>query len=147
MTQQVSRHDRDVPSLGGAATPAADSDALKRPGVPMEVQPDHPHPTQALHATAPQALGDTEVLLAKGKTGMTHVHATVLPPRGVSGALRRLAFQAPEHLTRHWLLLLVADRVDVVESRLRRGPTALLVGGLATLAGGLALSGGLGRGK
>jgi hypothetical protein len=60
--------------------------------------------------------------------------------RGQSGAVRRLPFRSPEHLSHHWLLLLVADRVDVVASRLSRGPGRALVGALAAcLAGRLAL--------
>jgi hypothetical protein len=33
----------------------------------------------------------------------------------VSGAIRRLAYKLPENDLRHWLMLLAADRVNMVE--------------------------------
>lgn len=52
------------------------------------------------------------------------VFGTSCPPRGVSGVIRRYAFRYSEGRTLHWLLLVFADRVDVVESSV----TALLRG-------------------
>ena len=43
------------------------------------------------------------------------------PARGLSGAVRRLAYGIPEHRAGRWALLLVADRIDVVEHRATRG--------------------------
>lgn len=43
------------------------------------------------------------------------VFRTRLPPKGLSGAVRRLAFKYSENMYRHWLPLLIADRIDVVE--------------------------------
>lgn len=37
------------------------------------------------------------------------------PPRGVSGAIRRAAFRYSESHWFHWLMLMGADRIDVVE--------------------------------
>jgi hypothetical protein len=46
------------------------------------------------------------------------VFGTSCPPRGLSGAIRRFAYaKYSEARAAHWLLLLAADRVDVVESR------------------------------
>jgi hypothetical protein len=51
---------------------------------------------------------------------LTPVFGTSCPPRGVSGAIRRYAYKRySEGRAAHWLLLVAADRVDVVESRLR----------------------------
>jgi hypothetical protein len=47
---------------------------------------------------------------------VTPVFGTVSPPRGISGAIRRFAYTLSEGTSSHWLLLMVADRVDVVES-------------------------------
>jgi hypothetical protein len=52
----------------------------------------------------------------------TPVFGTAQPVRGLSGALRTRAYAIPEHHARHWLLLMVADRVDVVESWMRERP-------------------------
>lgn len=46
------------------------------------------------------------------------VFGTACPPRGVSGAIRRYAYTFSEGRLAHWTLLVLADRVDVIESRL-----------------------------
>lgn len=46
------------------------------------------------------------------------VFGTAQPPRGVSGAIRRYAYTFSEGRSSHWLLLMAADRVDVLESSL-----------------------------
>lgn len=45
------------------------------------------------------------------------VFGTSCPPRGVSGAIRKYAYTLSEGRSSHWLLLLLADRIDVLESR------------------------------
>lgn len=40
---------------------------------------------------------------------------TSTPPSGVSGAVRRFAFRYSESQWAHWLLLMLADRINVVE--------------------------------
>ncbi|TAK03041.1 MAG: hypothetical protein EPO39_12715 [Candidatus Manganitrophaceae bacterium] len=49
---------------------------------------------------------------------LTPVFGTACPPKGLSGAVRRYAYTFSEGRTAHWLLLLGADRLDVIESRL-----------------------------
>ena len=48
---------------------------------------------------------------------MTPVFGTAQPLRGLSGAIRRYAYTFSEGRTAHWLLLILGDRVDVLESR------------------------------
>jgi hypothetical protein len=48
---------------------------------------------------------------------VTPVFGTACPPKGLSGALRRYAYKFGEGRARHWLILIAADRIDVVESR------------------------------
>jgi hypothetical protein len=51
---------------------------------------------------------------------LTPVFGTSCPPRGLSGAIRRLAYaRYSEATAAHWLLLLAADRVDSKEAMLR----------------------------
>jgi hypothetical protein len=51
---------------------------------------------------------------------LTPVFGTSCPPKGISGVMRRYAYRRySEGRAAHWLLLLVADRVDTVESRFR----------------------------
>jgi hypothetical protein len=48
---------------------------------------------------------------------LTPVFGTAQPPRGLSGAIRRYAYTFSEGRLTHWLLLVGADRVDVLENR------------------------------
>jgi hypothetical protein len=43
------------------------------------------------------------------------VISNAIPPQGISGVIRRKAFEYSESDWRHWLLLLAADRTDSVE--------------------------------
>lgn len=49
---------------------------------------------------------------------LTPVFGTSCPPKGLSGVIRRVAYRYSEGRLAHWLLLMGADRVDVLESRL-----------------------------
>ena len=48
---------------------------------------------------------------------LTPVFGTACPPKGLSGAIRRYAYRYSEGRLAHWLLLVLGDRVDVLESR------------------------------
>src|SRR4051795_918473 len=51
---------------------------------------------------------------------LTPVFGTSCPPKGLSGALRKVVYaRYSEGRAAHWLLLLAADRVDAWESHLR----------------------------
>jgi hypothetical protein len=51
---------------------------------------------------------------------LTPVFGTSCPPKGASGVLRKLSYRRySEARLAHWLLLILADRVDVVESASR----------------------------
>ena len=50
---------------------------------------------------------------------VTPVFGTSVPLKGVSGALRRYAYTYSEARAAHWLLLILADRVDAAGSHLR----------------------------
>ncbi|HET9948624.1 MAG TPA: hypothetical protein VFQ22_06865 [Longimicrobiales bacterium] len=88
----------------------------ERPGVPREAAPE-PDPGAHWNVPAPQA-GAGEQLRRAGLEEPTPVMGTAQPLHGLSGALRRAAYRIPERYARHWTLLLFADRVDVLESRL-----------------------------
>ena len=65
-------------------------------------------------------------------------YTDTVPLRGLSGILRRAAYQAPDWKPRKWMMLLVADRIDMIESMLT--PRNLLVaGGIGGLAAALLL--------
>lgn len=102
----------------------------QRPGVPMEKVP--PEPAGNAHWLQPDRMANPgHVLKRAGLDELTPVFGTTVPPRGLSGVMRTAAYRIPDHFTRHWLLLLAADRVDVLEDRLRRFlPLAVVAGGL-----------------
>jgi hypothetical protein len=53
-------------------------------------------------------------------TQLPPVFGTTCPPKGLSGAIRKLSYaRYSEGQAAHWLLLIAADRVDTVESALR----------------------------
>lgn len=88
-----------------------------RPGVPMAATP--PRPARGAHWKEParQSAAD-EHLHRTGLERPTPVVGTAQPPHGISGLIRRKAYDMPEHLARHWMLLFLADRVDVLEDRI-----------------------------
>jgi hypothetical protein len=87
-----------------------------RPGVPMEAEAA---PDRGAHwETPPVQEGASEHLRRAGLDRPTPVVGTAQPPHGFSGLLRTQAYRIPEHFSRHWALLLLADRVDVLEDRM-----------------------------
>jgi hypothetical protein len=98
---------RDIEGWG------VDLDPATRPMVPKELPSDvttvrgevryWQDPRQRIH-------------ISNEMPDLTPVFGTSCPPRLLSGRLRDLAFEYSEGTVRHWLTLLVADRVDVVES-------------------------------
>lgn len=91
----------------------ADLDRSRRPAVPMERMP--PRQDDA-HWTVPEAQPQTvEVLHSTERPGLTPVFGTACPPSGLSGTIRRAAFRHSEGQLRHWMMLLLADRVNVIE--------------------------------
>ncbi|MEN3276178.1 MAG: hypothetical protein V7631_1968 [Massilia sp.] len=91
----------------------ADLDRKNRPGVPMERTP--PRYTPANMPTPPAQEQRVAVLVSPERPGITQLHGTAQPPSGLSGLLRRVAFKFTENDLRHWLILLGADRINVVE--------------------------------
>jgi hypothetical protein len=91
----------------------ADLDRKNRPAVPMERTPprlDH------VHWDAPeQQHSHVKVYHSIERPGITPVYGTTVPPSGLSGRLRGLAFKYSESDLRHWLILMAADRVNVGE--------------------------------
>lgn len=56
-----------------------------------------------------------EILHSNERTGLSAVFGTTVPPAGLSGAIRRFAFTFSESAYGHWLPLLLADRIQVIE--------------------------------
>jgi hypothetical protein len=114
----------------------SDADPSRRPGVPRERRPEaEPH----ARAELAQQASDVQVFVhPRPYKTLPAVFGTAQPPKGLSGSVRKLAYGYPDHWTRHWMLLLLSDRIDAMEHRLRRGTGLVAVAGVLAV-GGLAL--------
>jgi hypothetical protein len=97
-----------------------DHSPLERPGIPQEQDP--PRRLASAHWLDLEQQASTPTPLVGQGMKLTPVFSSAVPPRGVSGALRRIAYRIPDYRARRWLLLMIADRIDVVEHR----PTRLI---------------------
>ena len=59
------------------------------------------------------------ILVSVERPNVTAVYGYTVPPSGLSGLIRRFAFRYSENSYLHWLPLLIADRVNVVEGVLQ----------------------------
>ena len=66
-------------------------------------------------ARPPRQAVDVEVLQSIEHKQRPAVVGTSTPPSGLSGVLRRLAYTRSESNLLHWMLLLGADRINMVE--------------------------------
>lgn len=116
----MQQHTGSAPAgVGPGERPEAhgyDQPLENRPGVPMEAEPRVDEGAHREPIARQRSEGAH--LHRVGLDQLTPVYGTAQPPRGVSGMLRRAAYQIPEHDFRHWMTLLVADRVDILEHRL-----------------------------
>lgn len=91
----------------------SDLEPHRRPGVPRDAAPDlgseclYP-PMEAQH---PQV----RIHKSTEHGRLTPVFGTSCPPRGLSGRIRDHAYTYSEGRLARWMLLMLADRVDVVE--------------------------------
>ena len=104
------RVQRDMSHIQGWG---ADLDRKNRPGVPMERTP--PRLDGAPLSAPVQQAQKVEVFVSPERPAITPLFGTAAPPSGLSGMLRRLAYKMTENDVRHFMLLLLADRVNVVE--------------------------------
>lgn len=89
----------------------ADLDRQNRSAMPTRPPTNDGH--WAVPLPQPQTV---EVFHSIERPGLTPVFGTACPPQGASGALRRAAYAGySEDDARHWMMLMLADRVDVVE--------------------------------
>ena len=91
----------------------ADLDIENRPGYPMERTPPR---LEAVRWTRPEVQPVyMKVYHSVERPGLTPIFRTSVPPTGLSGKLRDVAYQISENDIRHWQLLMLADRVNMVE--------------------------------
>lgn len=91
-----------------------DADPENEPTYPMKKYTGDDH--QRLNWERPEKQPvRVEVLRSIERPDISAVFGTVTPPTGLSGMIRRSAFKYSENLYRHWLPLLLADRINVIE--------------------------------
>ncbi len=91
-----------------------DADPKNEPTYPMKNYTGDDH--QRINWHRPPLQPETvEILKSNERPYLTATLGTSVPPSGLSGKLRRFAFKYSESSYGHWLPLLLADRINVVE--------------------------------
>ena len=93
----------------------SDLDPADRPAVPKERFDPHPYGAAWDFPDRQEEKWPRERSIEH--KFLTPVFGTAQPLRGISGSIRRYAYTFSEGRIAHWLLLIVGDRVDVLESR------------------------------
>jgi hypothetical protein len=96
----------------------ADRARESRPGVPKELNRENGASGHGAHWPQEGKLQQAPrpgIYHTVERPGLTPVFGTTCPPKGLSGAVRAFAFGYSEDKIRHWGLLMLADRIDMVE--------------------------------
>ena len=91
-----------------------DADPNNDPTYPMKHRNNGEHAGYSWERPPQQPI-TVEVLHSNERPNLTSVFGTSTPPSGLSGVIRRIAFRYSESSYGHWLPLMLADRVSVVE--------------------------------
>jgi hypothetical protein len=102
----------NIPGWGVDANPKND------PTYPIKKRNNGEHAGYSWERPTQQPV-TVEILHSNERPHVTSVFGTSTPPAGLSGAIRRYAFKYSESSYGHWLPLMAADRVGVVEGLLR----------------------------
>jgi hypothetical protein len=115
--RKIANTPKDIPGWGH------DADPTNRPNHPIKHYTGADH-DRIHYDKPPQQMQTVELLKSIERPEISRVFGTSAPLRGVSGAIRRYAFRHSESTYKHWVPLVIADRVDVVQgiiSDLRKG--------------------------
>ena len=99
---------KDIPGWG------MDADPENEPTYPMKNYTGDDH-NRIRYERSAQQPEEVELLMSNERPEMTRVFGTSVPPSGLSGMIRRYAFKHSEDRYRHWIPLILADRVNVIE--------------------------------
>ena len=91
-----------------------DADPKNDPTYPMKNRNNGEHAGYSWERPPQQPIS-VEILHSNERPNVTAVFGTSTPPSGLSGIIRRFAFQYSESSYGHWLPLMLADRVNEVE--------------------------------
>jgi hypothetical protein len=104
----TSNNYKDIPGWG------MDADPENEPTYPMKNYTGDDH-KRINYERSEQQPADVEILQSNERPQLTAVFGNTVPPSGLSGVIRRYAFQHSEDRYRHWLPLILADRINVWE--------------------------------
>ncbi len=102
---------KDIPGWG------MDADPENEPTYPMKNYTGDDH-NRSEYDRAEQQKDTIELLSSTERPAISRVFGTTVPPSGCSGAIRRYAFKHSEDKMRHWIPLIIADRIQVWEGLL-----------------------------
>ena len=102
---------KEIPGWG------MDEDPENDPTYPMKHWNGADH-ERMNYEKAPQQPIDREVFHSIERPNVTRVFGTSTPPTGLSGAVRRYAYQYGEATATHWMTLILADRINVIEGKI-----------------------------
>lgn len=92
----------------------ADLNSKDRPAASRE---KFPEAGTGAHWDSPeQQEAHIKILKSVEHQNLTSTFGTACPIKGLSGKIREYAYQLSEAQKSHWLILLLADRIDVIES-------------------------------
>jgi hypothetical protein len=106
--REIAERYKHIPGWG------IDADPDNNPTYPMKNYTGADH-ERLDYEKPPQQPVNIEVLHSNERPSVSRVFGTSSPPSGLSGRIRRFAFQYSESTYKHWVPLVVADRVGVVE--------------------------------
>jgi hypothetical protein len=109
MDRKIANEPKDyIPGWGMDADPEND------PTYPMKRWSGADH--ERIHyEKAPQQPVNIEVFHSIERPNITRVFGTSTPPAGLSGLIRRQAYKYSEATAAHWMTLILADIIDVVQ--------------------------------
>ncbi|HZF64938.1 MAG TPA: hypothetical protein VEZ55_10645 [Chitinophagaceae bacterium] len=108
LDRRIANTPKDIPGWGIDADPEND------PTYPIKHYNGADHQRFNYEKPTQQPLQE-EILHSIERPGVTRVFGTSTPPSGLSGRIRRFAFKYSESTYAHWVPLVLADRVNVVE--------------------------------
>jgi hypothetical protein len=91
-----------------------DADPKNDPTYPMKKRNNGEHAGYTWDRPTQQQT-DVEILHSNERPNVSAAFGTSTPPSGLSGIIRREAFKFSENSYGHWVPLMVADRIGVVE--------------------------------
>ena len=91
-----------------------DADPKNDPTYPMKNRNNGEHAGYSWERPPQQPI-NVEVLHSNERPNVSATFGTAVPPSGLSGMIRREAFNFSENSYGHWLPLMLADRINMVE--------------------------------